>query len=131
MNNLVAVGEMRVARVRVRSGCFPTAAPTFGHHPLMADMQVIVGTRIEARCASITCMIRHYVCPKSEVIFDHPTNAGVSTRSWVGGTGLTQLVPRGDAGPCYRLSGSADSPTMRRNARTAASYSSGASRLTS
>jgi hypothetical protein len=38
-------------------------------------MQVIVGTRIEAHCASITCMIRHYVSSKGAVIFDHPHNA--------------------------------------------------------
>ena len=44
----------------------------------MADMQVIVGTRIEAPCASITCMIRHYVSPKGEVIFDHLHNAAMS-----------------------------------------------------
>jgi hypothetical protein len=32
--------------------------------PHLADMQVI-----EAHCASITCMIRHYVSPKGEVIY--------------------------------------------------------------
>jgi len=30
---------------------------------------------MEARCASITCMIRHYVSPKGAVIFDQPHNA--------------------------------------------------------
>jgi hypothetical protein len=32
-------------------------------------MQVIVGSRIEARCASITRMIRHYVSPEGAVIY--------------------------------------------------------------
>jgi hypothetical protein len=38
-------------------------------------MPVIVGTRIEARCASITGMIRHYAEPEGRVIFDHRHNA--------------------------------------------------------
>jgi hypothetical protein len=35
----------------------------------MVDMQVIVRPGIEAHCVSITCMIRHYVSPKGEVIY--------------------------------------------------------------
>jgi hypothetical protein len=31
-------------------------------------------------CASITCMIRHYVGPKGAVIFDHPHNAAIRAR---------------------------------------------------
>jgi hypothetical protein len=40
---------------------------------------VIVGTRIEARCASITGMIRHYAEPEGRVILDHRHNADERT----------------------------------------------------
>jgi hypothetical protein len=36
---------------------------------------VIVRRQDLAHCASITCMIRHYVSPEGAVIFDHPHNA--------------------------------------------------------
>ena len=41
----------------------------------MVDMQVIVRRQDQKLCASITCMIRHYVARKAKVIFDHPHNA--------------------------------------------------------
>ena len=44
-------------------------------HPLMVDMEVIVRRQNHEHCASITCMIRHYVARRAKVIFDHPHNA--------------------------------------------------------
>ena len=41
-----------------------------GLSALVAD-----ATRIEARCASITCMIRHDVARRAKVIEDHAHNA--------------------------------------------------------
>jgi hypothetical protein len=38
----------------------------------MVDMQVIVRLQDRRHCASITCMIRHYVARRAKVIFDHP-----------------------------------------------------------
>jgi len=38
----------------------------------MVDMQVIVRRQYRQLCASITCMIRHYVARRAKVIFDHP-----------------------------------------------------------
>jgi len=35
----------------------------------MLDMEVIVRRQDHEHCASITCMIRHYVSPKGEVIY--------------------------------------------------------------
>jgi hypothetical protein len=43
----------------------------------MVDMQVIVRHQDRKLCASITCMIRHYVARRAKVIFDHPHNAAV------------------------------------------------------
>ena len=41
-------------------------------------MQVIVRRQDQKLCASITCMIRHYVARRAKVIFDHPHNAAYS-----------------------------------------------------
>jgi len=41
----------------------------------MVDMEVIVRRQDRDYCASITCMIRHYVARRAEVIEDHPHNA--------------------------------------------------------
>jgi hypothetical protein len=41
----------------------------------MVDMQAIVRRQDQMLCASITCMIRHYVARRAKVIFDHPHNA--------------------------------------------------------
>jgi hypothetical protein len=41
----------------------------------MFDMEVIVGRQNQEPCASITCMIRHYVARRAKVIEDHPHNA--------------------------------------------------------
>jgi hypothetical protein len=38
---------------------------------------VIVRCQDQEHCASITCMIRHYVARRAEVIFDHPHNAAL------------------------------------------------------
>jgi hypothetical protein len=38
-------------------------------------MEVIVRRQDQEHCASITCMIRHYVARRAKVIFDHPHNA--------------------------------------------------------
>jgi hypothetical protein len=43
--------------------------------PLMFDMEVIVRRQNQEHCASITCMIRHYVARRAKVIEDHPHNA--------------------------------------------------------
>ena len=42
---------------------------------LLLDMEVIVRRQDHACCASITCMIRHYVARRAKVIEDHPHNA--------------------------------------------------------
>jgi hypothetical protein len=39
------------------------------------DMEVIGRRQNQERCASITCMIRHYVARRAKVIEDHPHNA--------------------------------------------------------
>jgi hypothetical protein len=44
-------------------------------HPQLVDMEVIVRRQDQKHCASITCMIRHYVARRATVIFDHPHNA--------------------------------------------------------
>src|SRR5215472_3513181 len=41
----------------------------------MVDMEVIVRRQDRKHCASITCMIRHYVARRAQVIEDHPHNA--------------------------------------------------------
>jgi hypothetical protein len=43
--------------------------------PLVFDMEVIARLQNSGLCASITCMIRHYVARRAKVIFDHPPNA--------------------------------------------------------
>jgi hypothetical protein len=43
----------------------------------MVDMQVIVRLQNQVHCASITCMIRHYVARRAKVIFDHPHNGAI------------------------------------------------------
>jgi hypothetical protein len=61
--------------------------------PVMADMGVIVRLQDQWPCASITCMIRHYVSPKGAVIFDHPHNAESSAL-------LCWIIMLGGAYPC-------------------------------
>jgi hypothetical protein len=46
-------------------------------HPIMFDMEVIVRHQDQEHCASITCMIRHYVARRAQVSEAHPHNAGV------------------------------------------------------
>jgi hypothetical protein len=55
---------------------------------------VIVGTRIEAHCASITYMIRHYAEPEGRVIFDHRHNAYVSAPAAGVGMAVGKLLHR-------------------------------------
>jgi hypothetical protein len=43
--------------------------------PLLADMEVIVRRQDREHCASITCMIRHYVARRAQVTEGHPHNA--------------------------------------------------------
>jgi hypothetical protein len=43
--------------------------------PDLVDMQVIVRRQDRKLCASITCMIGHYVARRAKLIFDHPHNA--------------------------------------------------------
>jgi hypothetical protein len=47
----------------------------------MVDMEVIVRLQNQENCASITCMIRHYVARRAQVIEDHPHNADERTCS--------------------------------------------------
>jgi hypothetical protein len=63
-NRLCAVAAACWTGPRPGQGWEICAHQTDRERPVMADMQVIVGSRNEARCASITCMIRHYVSPK-------------------------------------------------------------------
>jgi hypothetical protein len=51
---------------------------TLTERPHLVDMQVIVRHQDQEFCASITCMIRHYVARRAKVIFDHPHNAAFS-----------------------------------------------------
>jgi hypothetical protein len=46
--------------------------------PHLLDMEVIVRHQDLKHCASITCMIRHYVARRAKVIEDHPHNAEMS-----------------------------------------------------
>jgi hypothetical protein len=57
----------------------------------LVDMQVIVRRQDQMLCASITCMIRHYVARRAKVIFDHPHNAAMSAIS-------RRLLPAGACG---------------------------------
>ena len=41
----------------------------------MVDMEVIVRRQDRKHCASITCMIRHYVARRAQVTEGHPHNA--------------------------------------------------------
>jgi hypothetical protein len=41
----------------------------------MLDMEVIVRRQSQEHCASITCMIRHYVARRAQVSEAHPHNA--------------------------------------------------------
>jgi hypothetical protein len=43
--------------------------------PVMVDMEVNARRQEQEHCASITCMIRHYVARRAKVIEDHPHNA--------------------------------------------------------
>jgi hypothetical protein len=51
----------------------------------MFDMEVIVRRQNQEHCASITCMIRHYVARRAKVIEDHPHNAASSACARRGG----------------------------------------------
>ncbi len=42
------------------------------------DMEVIVRRQDQEHCASITCMIRHYVARRAQVTEGHPHNAAES-----------------------------------------------------
>jgi hypothetical protein len=58
-----------------RAGWRHTIARFTPRHTDLVDMQVIVRRQDQMLCASITCMIRHYVARRAKVIFDHPHNA--------------------------------------------------------
>jgi hypothetical protein len=51
---------------------------------LLFDMQVIARRQDQERCASITCMIRHYVARRAKVTEGHPHNAAYSARRAAG-----------------------------------------------
>jgi hypothetical protein len=55
----------------VRAVCLCTGGAR-RDRPLLLDMEVIVRCQDQERCASITCMIRHYVARRAQVIEDHP-----------------------------------------------------------
>jgi len=46
----------------------------------MVDKEVIVRRQDRVHCASITCMIRHYVARRAQVTEGHPHNAADSVR---------------------------------------------------
>jgi hypothetical protein len=50
----------------------PPSAQPGSERTDLVDMQVIVRRQDQKLCASITCMIRHYVARRAKVIFDHP-----------------------------------------------------------
>ena len=55
----------------------PTEERKGTQHPDLFDMEVIVRRQDQEHCASITCMIRHYVARRAKVIEDHPHNAAM------------------------------------------------------
>jgi hypothetical protein len=61
------------ARINIRLGLVR-------ERPDLFDMEVIVRRQGRERCASITCMIRHYVARRAQVIEDHPHNAAFRAR---------------------------------------------------
>src|SRR5215467_3274353 len=61
-------------------------APSRGR-PVMVDMEVIVRRQDQKHCASITCMIRHYVARRAEVTEGHPHNADVRAEGLRGHNG--------------------------------------------
>jgi len=70
-----AVGARQKRPRSAHSGA-TQARPNAGcEHPVMLVMHVIVGTRIEARCASITGITGTYAEPGGRVISDHRHNA--------------------------------------------------------
>ena len=46
-----------------------------GERALLVDIEVIVRRQDQEHCASITCMIRHYVARRAQVTEGHPHNA--------------------------------------------------------
>ena len=50
--------------------------------PVLLDMEVIVRHQDQRHCASITCMIRHYVARRAQVTEGHPHNAGLRAFTW-------------------------------------------------
>jgi hypothetical protein len=56
-----------------------SGGPARRTRPDLVDMEVIVRRQDQEHCASITCMIRHYVARRAQVIEDHPHNAESST----------------------------------------------------
>ena len=46
-----------------------------GRRPTLFDMEVIVRRQDQEHCASITCMIRHYVARRAQVTEGHPHSA--------------------------------------------------------
>ena len=62
-------------------------------------MEVIVRRQNQEHCASITCMIRHYVARRAQVIEDHPHNAADRMMSCIqSGAPVQGDGPLGDAG---------------------------------
>jgi hypothetical protein len=57
------------------SGQVPGPAGVPPKRTLVFDMQVIVRRQDQEHCASITCMIRHYVARRAQVTEGHPHNA--------------------------------------------------------
>ena len=69
---LARVGEFLAIRKPKRADRVPTPGQ---RRPDLLDMEVIVRRQNQKHCASITCMIRHYVARRAQVIEDHPHNA--------------------------------------------------------
>src|SRR5215472_70891 len=76
----VSVCQAAAHTVPRRVICEPVLPRSHGWlFALMFDMEVIVRRQGREHCASITCMIRHYVARRAKVIEDHPHNADERT----------------------------------------------------
>jgi hypothetical protein len=70
--------------------------------PDLVDMQVVVRLQDQGHCASITCMIRHYVARRAQVTEGHPHNADVSTRASLRGQPERRAASHGMPSPRIR-----------------------------
>jgi hypothetical protein len=60
--------------------------PVARGRPVMLDMEVVARRQDQECRASITCMIRHYVARRVQVIEGHPHNADERAQACLDGT---------------------------------------------